>query len=394
MNELFTFLDNPYLVILEQSLANLPGIERVDLLFYNAENAQTELHSIQRSTQNEQRFQLHFPSDSLDTLNAIRRKQSAKNWMGLSNIPYSNKSSKNLRQDLFSEFESHVLCLSFANTTDFSKDLFFFYFRKNASDFGLNLADNLLTTSNKAIIAHLIYNSVATQLKTIIHNQDSLRLINEQTRYILESKKNIEAQNAELKLRNRENLLQLTEFLINDLSANRQDVFYLSEKAKEQIGEFSGSVFELKKKLSMAISMAKTLSFGSGNQEYLLKADYFNFTNKQEKQAQETVSSLERLPVENRKHQHSKTYDFLNEMEQAAQSVLKSGWKLTSANVGHKMEKPITAAAISDKLKHHSEKIIKLLEQYPAKWTLIRKRFRPLQNVMVKSENKHFEQAS
>ncbi len=394
MNELFTFLDNPYLVVLEQSLDYLPGIERVDLLYYNAESAHTELHSIQRSAQNQQRFQLHFPSDSLDTLNAFRRKQNTKNWMGLNNIPYSNKNNQNLRQDLFSEFESHVLCLSFANTSDFSKDLFFFYFRKNASDFGLSLTDNLLTTSNKAIVAHLIYNSIATQLKTILHNQKSLSLINEQTRYILKSKKDTEQQNTNLKLRNRENLLQLTEFLINDLSADRQDIFYLSEKAKDLIGEFSGSVFELKKKLSGAIAMAKTLNFGSGQQEYLLKADYFNFSQSDNTHEQDTFSSDESLPVENTKHQHSKTYDFLNEMEQAAQSVLKSGWKLTSANVGHKMNKPITAAAISDKLKHHSDKIVKLLAQYPAKWTLIRKRFRPLQNVMVKAETKHFEQAS
>ena len=74
--------------------------------------------------------------------------------------------------------------------------------------------------------------------------------------------------------------------------------------------------------------------------------------------------------------------------------LLKQNWKLTSANVGHKLEKPITAAAISDKLKHHTPKIISLLEQYPTKWPLIRKRFRPLQNVIVKAENKSFERAS
>ena len=391
MHELFTFLDNPYLVVLNESLKSLPGIERVDLLFYNAESAKTELHSIQRTKYNQQAVQLEFANDSLDTLNVFRRKQSNQNWLGINSIPYSNKQSNSTKQDLFSEFDSHVLGLAFPNTTDFSKDIFLFYFRKNTTDFGLSRSDKVLTTSNKSIIGHLLYNSLKTQLETVKHNQDSLRMLNEQTRYILNAKNKTELENAQLKTRNKENLLQLTEFLINDLNSSEKDVFYLSEEAKERIGEFSGTVFDLKKQLSRAMSLAKTLSFGTGLQEYILKSDYFNFEVLKEKQSH--LNSPEILSEENTKHQHSKTFDFLNDMEQAAQLVLKLNWKLTSANVGHKLEKPITAAAISDKLKHHTHKIISLLDQYPAKWPLIRKRFRPLQNVIVKVANKQFDQA-
>lgn len=71
MHELFTFLDNPYLVILGESLKTLPGIERVDLLFYNTGNAKTELHSIQRTKHSQQAVQLEFSNNSLDTLNAF-----------------------------------------------------------------------------------------------------------------------------------------------------------------------------------------------------------------------------------------------------------------------------------------------------------------------------------
>lgn len=394
MHELFTFLDNPYLVILGESLKSLPGIERVDLLFYNAGNSKTELHSIQRSKQNQQITQLGFENDSLETLSSFRRKQNSQNWLGINNIPYSNNQSNIFKQDLFSEFDSHVLCLAIPNTTDYSKDIYLFYFRKNTSDFGLSHTDTVLTTSNKAIIGHLIYNSLSAQLKTVMHNQDSLRMLNEQTRYILETKNKTEQKNFELKMRNKENLIQLTDFLINDLSTNEKDVFYLSEEAKELIGEFSGSIFDLKKQLGSAMSLAKTLNFGTGKHEHLLKVDYFNFSIPSSIEKQIFDQTSETLSEENIKHQHSKTFDFLNEMEQSTQIVLNLGWKLTSANVGHKFEKPITAAAISDKLKHHSDKIIRLLEQYPAKWPLIRKRFRPLQNVIVKAESKYFEKAS
>ncbi len=392
MQELFTFLDNPYLVVLGDSLQSLPGIERVDLLFYNVENAKTELHSVQREMNNQQAFQLDFDRESVDTFNAFRRKQNSQNWLGINNIPYANKRSTDLKQDLFSEMDSHVLCLSFPNSTDFSKDVFLFYFRKNTSDFGLSLSDKVLSTSNKAIIGHLLYNSIKFQLNSVKHNQQSLRLLNEQTRYILDSKYQTELENTNLKTRNRGNLIQLTEFLINEISHNSKDVFYLSEESKEHIGEFSGTVFDLKKQLSRAMTMAKTLNFGTGKLEHTLKTDYFSFSPSKEMHI--PLSSTETLSEENVKHTHSKTYDFLNDMEQSAQTVIKLGWKLTSANVGHQFEKPITASAISDKLKHHNSRIIKLLEQYPAKWSLIRNRFKPLQNVLVKAENKAYEQAS
>ena len=233
MHELFTFLDNPYLVILGNSLKSLPGIERVDLLFYNSETTKTELHSIQRGKHNQQAIQMTIEEDSLDILNSFRRKQNNQNWLGINNIPYSSTQLNSIKQDLFSEFNSHVLCLAIPNTEDYAKDLYLFYFRKNMSDFGLSRNDKILTTSNKAIIGHLIYNSLNAQLKTIKHNQASLRMLNEQTRFILETKNRTEQENFELKARNTENLIQLTEFLINELSANDKDVYYLSEEAKE-----------------------------------------------------------------------------------------------------------------------------------------------------------------
>lgn len=42
------FSDNPYLIILEESLMSLPGIERVDLLFFNKDSGKLELHCIER----------------------------------------------------------------------------------------------------------------------------------------------------------------------------------------------------------------------------------------------------------------------------------------------------------------------------------------------------------
>jgi len=394
MQELFNFLENPYLVVLGESLKSLPGIERIDLLFYNSDKATTELHSIQRLSGTQQIVKFDLSDETVDVLNSFRRKQSNQNWLSINAIPYSDHQKSTIKQNLFSEFDSHILCLAFPNTTDYSKDIFLFYFRKNASDFGLSRTDNLLTTSNKVIIGHILSNSLKVQLESAKHNQNSLRFLNEQTLMILESKMKTESENSELKNRYKYSIIQLTEFLISDLNRDDKSVFYLSEDAKEQIGLFSGSVLELKTQLSRAITFAKTLNYGTKIEEYILKADYFNFNFNQIKDISEVKHSNAGISEENNRHKNSKTFDFLNDMEDAAKNVVENGWKLTSANVGHKFEKPITAAAISDKLKHHSDKIIRLLEQYPAKWPLIRKRFKPLQNVIIKAEHQHFDKAA
>lgn len=392
MLELFTFLDNPYLIILEESLMSLPGIERVDLLFFNKDSGKLELHCIERKKNNQKSEQLNIKSDSIDTLNSFRRHQNIENWLNISTIPYSKTNSNTLSQDLFSEFDSHVLTLGFSNETDYSKDLFLFYFRKNTADFGLSLSDKVLSTSNKAIIGHLLYHTIQSRLNTIKHNQKSLKILNEQTRNLLNNKKVTEQSLIQLKTRNKENLLQLSEFLINSIDKSKNDVYYLAEDAKEKIGEFTGSIENLKSILSKAMSLAKTLNFGNAVHEHLLIADYFHFNTIAP--SHEIANAAPILSEENSKHKHSKTFDFLNDMEIASQKVLKLNWKLTSANVGSKLERPITAAAISDKLKNHSQKIIRLLEQYPAKWPLIRKRFKPLQNIVIKAENTNFVKAS
>lgn len=390
---MFNFLEHPNLTVLSEGLKSLPGIERIDVLFFNPESAKTELYTVQRNEHDNKPVALDITKEQADILNTFRRKQTAQNWLKIEDIPYSKPKNLLVQPDLFSEFDSHVLSLAFANTTDFSKDIFLYYFRKNTSDFGPSKASSLLSTSNKTIIAQLLYHGVYTQLQTIKTNQENLLLLNEYNQRLLYAHTELNKKNKQLKAQNATNLLQLTEFLINDLTTNDKEVYYLSEQAKKEIGQFAGSIFELKNQLEKALILAKTLNFGKQQSEYRIEANYFNFSsNEVGKQAKQLSEPLQN--TNDNRHQHSKTFDFLDELEESAQKLLKEGWKLTSANVGYKFEKPVTAAAISDKLKHHSSKIVLLLNQYPSRWPLIRKRFKPLQNVLVKAVDNKFSQTA
>ncbi|HRY98937.1 MAG TPA: hypothetical protein P5550_07750, partial [Bacteroidales bacterium] len=59
-----------------------------------------------------------------------------------------------------------------------------------------------------------------------------------------------------------------------------------------------------------------------------------------------------------------------------------SSRKLTSANVGRLCPTPISAPAISDSIRNHRDRIISLLSRHPERWPLIRRRFRPITNIL------------
>lgn len=391
MSSFFNFLDHPYLVVLSESLKSLPGIERIDLVYYNKETSETNLFRTSREN-NSNLEKISLDASLVNVLNAYRRKLSPVSWISISDIPYSKEPEIKLKKDLFYEFESHVLAIAIANDTDFSKDVFLFFFKKNASDFGLSKADQFLSTSNKAIIAHFLLNAVRSQIESIKQNQRNLKLLNQHHAFVADLKDKLEHENRYLKARNIENLTQLTEYFINDLNSKNSDTYYLSEEAKVKLGNYTGSVFELKNKLEVAMILAKNSSFGLNSKEYVLVADYFNFDQKEIDLMD--VPKHDYLSAKDTKHTHSKTFDFLNELENATKSVIDKGWKLTSANVAQNFEKPVTAAAISDKLKNHASKIILLLEQYPAKWSIIRNRFKPLQNITIKAKERSISKAS
>jgi hypothetical protein len=77
-----------------------------------------------------------------------------------------------------------------------------------------------------------------------------------------------------------------------------------------------------------------------------------------------------------------KTIQMLNKLENAANKVQSNGKSLSGSNLGHAMSTPISAPAISDALKKHKNKIQSLCNKYPDEWTLIRKAFRPVINIL------------
>ncbi|MFO7613280.1 MAG: hypothetical protein R6W71_01425, partial [Bacteroidales bacterium] len=90
----------------------------------------------------------------------------------------------------------------------------------------------------------------------------------------------------------------------------------------------------------------------------------------------------------------SRAMQLLDRLEKAAISLKSRNVPLTSANVGQALDAPVTAPAITDALGKSRDVIRRLLDQYPDKWEIIRKEFRPLINQMEKSAQGHIKEES
>jgi hypothetical protein len=79
----------------------------------------------------------------------------------------------------------------------------------------------------------------------------------------------------------------------------------------------------------------------------------------------------------------TKTFLWLDDLEEATIKVQKQKKPLTSVNVGKELKKPISAPAITDKLRNHQKTIRGLMIDHPERWTLARTEFKPLMNILT-----------
>jgi hypothetical protein len=138
----------------------------------------------------------------------------------------------------------------------------------------------------------------------------------------------------------------------------------------------------VKNALQNAVNFSKTISFGLMGDELILHDDYFSDLVQKPK-----TTSVVQVKQADEYSANTKMYRFLDSLEQASKDLTIKGMKLTSSNVGSVLESPITAAAISDKLKNHSKKINLLLQQYPDNWKTIRHKFRPIVNIQERASD-------
>lgn len=164
---------------------------------------------------------------------------------------------------------------------------------------------------------------------------------------------------------------------LNKFSTEYGIKFSLSADAIEKLQYFTGNTDDLKEKLTQSAMVAINLNFGQATEHITLKAWDIDFTS-----TSALFNENKQTEVNER---YQKTLHLLNKLENAARFVLNKQQRLTSENVGNACPTPISAPAISDALKNHQQKLMRLMNEYPDKWPTIRNEFRPVKNILYNS---------
>jgi len=379
MEKNFNFLHQPIVSVLLDAAHLLPGLDQVDLLHYDEVKGAISLKRLKCKETTKAFYEVKIGEEVRNACRNFRIKNKSSNWYDSVELPFIPEKAAISSPDIFQEILKSVLCIGFPNEKDGANDVFVFYFRKDASEFGPMRQDKVLETTQKIVIERLLKSSLASILKNyqqnrlamVAHNQQIQALLSSQKQQIEQAKKDV--------LHLEKQLDAIITGIVEEIK-EEGDVVRVADDAKEILRKHIHDLPLVKRSLKKVFAFAKTLSFGLVNEEVVLQKDYF--------------SDLKSMTLETQNHEvrqadpysiHTKTYRFLDALENAAKKLNAQGSKLTSNLVGSMLEQPITAAAISDKLKNHSKKVNLLLQQYPDNWKIIRYKFRPIVNIQERA---------
>jgi len=373
MENHFTFLESPELTALKHALDLMPGLMQVDLIVIDDLKKDFSAFRLQERDGEIQQINM----DQLQKSDSISffQQQTNLSWYQNADLPYFQKKQQKSKANLFSELDNNVLLIPIRGMLRLPQLVYVFLFRKNASELGPVSAQSVLDTSHKQLMGRLISNSLRGMLNSIVENRKVMLEYNNMLTQLIQSKE-LEIETQKEKSKELDHYLQdILWAYIDELKSEQEDIC-LSEKTQEILYPHLSNPGYLKNELKKALNFARTFHFLKSSEQMELLPEYFNDLKKSE-----TSKNENNRRDTDMYSSHTKTYQFLQSLEDAANRIMQKGAKLTSINVGQELDQPVTAAAISDKLKNHAYKINLLLKQYPDKWPIVRNQFRPVINV-------------
>jgi len=377
MAKTFSFAGSPISNVLERAHDMLPSIEKVLAVYFDEKEAGLKISIAHRNSPDVQIEEVNSEGVK-DQLKTFREKNTPINWFHHEDIPFKVEKRKDRKIEVFEELENTVLLLRFQNETDQKSDLLFYFFNGDTSNFGVSLDNRSLTTELKSIIAHILYHSVKSQIQEHKENQQKLKELNQITRYALHENKELKAELENTHQRYRQSLADLCIQYVKEISGDYNTIFRLSSQALDKLINYKGDINNVKSLIEKAAFFASTLHADEAPGEIVIEDSYINTEiTPDSKQIQDTGYDMSI-----REQRYTKTRSILDEMEDAAQRLKEQNQKLTSTNLARTLPHPKSAAAISDQLSKHRDRIVKLFDEHPNDWVLIRKNFRPIQNIM------------
>jgi hypothetical protein len=360
---------------MEQARQLVPGLRKVLSFYYDSFDKKVVAGLLESGFDRVEELNIDDEFDYRKILKSREGKQRVA-WLQESDLPFGLESNKDIQRQVFDEFENIVLQLRIPNKDDKKMDLLYLFLNPDASNFGLRKSSDILKTENKSIISQLIYNS----FKQILLQRNDLMQQNKQLKehYALMQKK-LEKQKREsrtLQQDTQKQKLNYCKYLIEKHATKLGVHIEMGRELMEELSNYKGSFQSIEQLIKDAVQRANDIN--TDLYTPVLTLEEWHFDNL-DQDIYEAVSRPDELNPESR---YLNTFRILDRYEESARKLVSNREKLTGANVGKALSTPISAAAVTDSIKKHQDKINTLIKQYPNRWKIIRSEFRPLMNVL------------
>lgn len=379
MSGIFSFLGSPMQNVVKRAHDMLPSIEKVLAVFYD--DVKAEERALIAHRQDSGINLEEIPTAQItNSFEDFRRKSGAIGWFSKDEIPFEvQKKTNSPRIEMFKELENTVLLLRYKNESDGKYDLLFYYFNADTSNFGVSTDNRSLTTEHKTIISTMLYNAVKTQINEHNYNKDMLKVLNNNIQNAIHENKELKLDLENSRKRYQKSIAGLCLKNLKEISDELGVSLRLSAEAMDKLVNYEGEISDIRKVIYQAAQFALTMNMGVNTGDVQIESSHVNT------HVEKTIAEgMDTAPTGVREERYAKTRFILDEMENAARMLSSRSVKLTSENLARSLSRPKSAAAVSDQLSKHRDRILRLFDENPDEWTIIRKKFRPIQNIVNK----------
>lgn len=363
----FSFLVNDYELILRYANTLLPGIRRMDAVYYDPESEMLQALTVIPLEDPAEVKEMGIEGSSSE-LEKLRKVKAQFSWFSEDELPFNHSNQSRRIPDVFSELNKVILAMRFPNQADNKSDLLFIYFTENMTSFGMGMSKKEMTAEYKEIIAHMVLNSIKTMHKVSVDDSlvwQSVREMIRENRHKMEhNNRKMEA----LTARYEERLVDSCNYFLSNISAMEGRRYVFSESALKLIKSSDAEYHRIENAIKLAVQLAKNFDFGENEDMTTITEDFLNFNAAQVEGDEDSLSDTV----------YEKPFNYLSLLEEAAEKVNAAKRPLTAQNVVDALERPVKPSAVSWMVNHNMKAFKHLFKLYPDKWPLIRSQFKPI----------------
>lgn len=376
----FSFLRHPILKVLRFGKIMVPGVERIDVIFYDDLNEDVVAHTVSKEMEEPYGVLVEIGKEPLKSeIEKFRKKHKKFIWIDRKNHPWNPSKHENLNKSMHDEFESIILAIPVETKQgEQFRDLIFFYFNKNLSNLKFN-ASKEVSVDLKDFVGSAYQCSVQAMIQSAREDRE---VWSDLAPLFESNARSIENLRLELKLLRKmyqERLLASCEFYLGSLSMQYGKKYSFSEGAKKQIKKYEGEYFQLESAIKAGVRIANNFQALSGDEPIEIRESHLNFDTSKR------TAEIHDIHIQT---EMEKPFNYLNQLEEIAENLRKNNLPLTGKNVAKNMIPPVQAPSITMYLNSHQGKILKLFSFYTEKWKILRTDFKPTFNILENAKNR------